>query len=92
MFTYKCEFLNWVKNLASIGYSGGGDFFFNHPLSRRSNVNDIACLNQPITPWSNVVFNSENGLYIMLMRLQKQKIYFIVSCTPSVNQLINDIR
>ncbi len=40
----------------SIGYSAGPDFFMNHVLSRQSNVNDIACLNQPNSPWSNVVY------------------------------------
>ena len=64
VFTYKCGSLNWVNHRASIGYSAGEDYFFNHPLSRKSNVNDIACINQPFTHWSNVVFNSGNGEHI----------------------------
>ena len=67
IYTYKCGMLNWVKNRASIGYSAGKDSFFNHPLSKRLNINDIACLNKQITPWSNVAFNSEKGKYIMIM-------------------------
>ena len=61
VFTYKCGLLNWIRNKASIGFSSGEDFFFNHPLSKLPNVNNIACLNQILTPWSNVVFNSKNG-------------------------------
>ena len=48
--------MNWSKRNAGIGYSAGDDFFMNHILSRQGNVNDIACLNQPNSPWSNVVY------------------------------------
>ena len=55
IFTYKCGDLNWVKHNATIGYSMDRNFFKNHPLSGGANVNDIACLNQPQSIWSNVV-------------------------------------
>ena len=55
--------LNWVEYGAAIGYSAG-DIYANHYLSRQSNVNDIACLNQPVSPWSNVVYRVNDGGYI----------------------------
>ena len=33
----------------------------NHIISKQSNVNDIACLNQPNSPWSNVVYKVNEG-------------------------------
>ena len=75
IFTYKCGLLNWVNYGAGIGYSAGEDFFFNHPLSKRINVNDIACLNQPVTPWSNIVFLSKNGRYIKTPKYPKNQAY-----------------
>ena len=68
IFTYKCGSLNWVNNRASIGYNAGMDFF-NHDLSRSIDVNDIACLNQPLTPWSNVILKFENGKYISIFSM-----------------------
>ena len=56
VFTYKCGELNWVRNRAGIGFSASSTLFANHPLSRQSNVNSIACLNSPSSPWSNVVY------------------------------------
>lgn len=62
VFTYKCGLLNWFEYGASIGYSAGEDFYTNHNLSRQANVNDIACLNEPSSPWSNVVYNVKEGI------------------------------
>ena len=56
VFTYQCGELNWVRNRASIGFSAGPNLFANHPLSRQPNVNDIACVNQTCSPWTNVVY------------------------------------
>ena len=66
IFTYKCGLLNWVGDYAAIGYSAGGDFYDSHYLSRQSNVNDIACLNQPSSPWSNVVYRVNEGDFIQM--------------------------
>lgn len=56
IFTYKCGDLNWTGPLyATIGYSIDGNLFNSHPLSGTAAVNDIACLNQPQSVWSNVV-------------------------------------
>jgi hypothetical protein len=58
VYTYRCGDLGWSGG-ATIGYNGGpvGNFYANHPLSRTSSVNSIACLNFDVTEWSNVVYN-----------------------------------
>ena len=67
VFTYQCGELNWIQGAryASIGFSAGYNLFANHPLSRQPNVNDIACINQTCSPWTNVVYriNGEPGEY-----------------------------
>jgi len=68
VFTYVCGLLNWIggPNAASIGFSASSTLFANHPLSRQSNVNDIACLNLQCSLWSNVVYqinNESEGMY-----------------------------
>ena len=60
IYIYNCGLLNKKFFSPSIGYSAGADFFYNHELSRLKNATDIACLNEPFTSWSNVVFNSES--------------------------------
>ena len=62
VFTYKCGELNWVRVAAGIGFSAGPSLYANHPLSRRSNVRRIACLNSPESPWSNVVYNLNESM------------------------------
>ena len=61
IFTYKCDFLRWTINNATIGYSVGQNNFANHPLSRTSRVTDIDCFNNPSSVWSNVVYNLTEG-------------------------------
>ena len=70
VFTYKCGELNWVQRAsASIGFSADYNLFENHPLSQQPNVNDIACVNQTCSPWTNVVYriNGKPGEYFCLM-------------------------
>ena len=55
IFTYRCGGLTYQGATAAIGFSFNDTFFANHPLSRQSNVNSIACVNSP-NP-SNVVYN-----------------------------------
>ena len=63
VFTYQCGKLNWVQgSTGSIGFSASSMLFANHPLSRQSNVNDIACLNQQCPPWTNVVYQISREL------------------------------
>ena len=57
IFTYLCGGLNWLRyNYASIGFSITQNFFANHELSLTPNVNDIACANDSVSGWSNVVY------------------------------------
>ena len=62
IFTYKCGSLNWNLYYAGIGYSAGTEFYKNHILSMKPNVNDIACLNEPHSEWSNVVYRVDGGM------------------------------
>ena len=63
VFTYKCGDLNWLSSpRASIGYSAASNVYANHPLSRTSNVNSIACVNSPSSPWSNIVYNLNESM------------------------------
>ena len=66
VFIYNCDLLHWLYHGASIGYDGGEDFYQNYVLSETdesnsSNINDIACLNDPNSPWSNVVYKLNEG-------------------------------
>ena len=64
VFTYECGKLNWMHYSATIGFSASDDFFAEHPLSRNSSVNDIACINEDSMPpsnWSNVAYEITNG-------------------------------
>ena len=62
VFTYKCGELNWSYLRASIGFSASSSVFANHHLSRLLNVNDIACLESPSPPWSNVVYQIDEQI------------------------------
>ena len=64
IFTYKCGSLNRNDHYAGIGYSAGTEFYKNHILSMKPNVNDIACLNEPRSEWSNVVYRVDGGMRI----------------------------
>ena len=66
IFTYQCGGLNWLHhNYASIGSSITQNFFANHELSLTPNVNDIACANDSVSIWSNVVYQvSEQCNYV----------------------------
>ena len=81
VFTYQCGELNWVRNRASIGFSAGRDFA-NHPLSRQPNVNDIACVNQACSPWTNVVYR------ISSISCEKLYCMFVVFTAVYISSLI----
>ena len=55
MFSYQCGGMTWNGN-ATIGFNAGGTWFENHPLSRTSNANSVACLNNSRTVWTNLVY------------------------------------
>ena len=55
VFTYYCGDLSY-SNGASIGFTTTDGFFANHPASIRGKAEQVACLNEPITPWVNVIY------------------------------------
>ena len=55
VFTYYCGDLGF-SNGATIGFSSGDGLFANHPATLRGSAQSIACLNQPTSPWINVVY------------------------------------
>ena len=57
---YHCGMLGWAgfpPIYAVVGYTAGGAFYENHPDSGTSDIINIACLNEPSTPWVNFVYN-----------------------------------
>ena len=52
--------MQW-SDFASIGFYANDTFFINHPLSRSSDANEIACLNAPGTMGSNVIYTLGPG-------------------------------
>ena len=59
IYTYECGKLNWADRFAGIGFSASSNFFAEHPLSRNSGVNEIACINKdsiPSSNWNNIVY------------------------------------
>ena len=69
IFTYLCGSLNWIKSGAGagavVGYSLNGSFFQEHPSSRESHVNNLDCLNQPLSNWTNLVYIINSSEYIV---------------------------
>ena len=55
VFFYRCGFMEWPGG-ATIGFFANGSNFENHPLTGKDNANDVACLNEPTTEWSNIVY------------------------------------
>ena len=60
IYTYECGKLNWIKRSAGIGFSAG-TIFAEHPLSRNSSVNEIACINENSSNWSNILYEINNN-------------------------------
>ena len=50
-----------MRNSAGIGFSASLSFYAAHPLSRKPNVTQIACVNSPSSKWSNVVYQINNN-------------------------------
>ena len=55
VFTYYCGDLEY-SNGATIGFSSRDGLFANHPATLRGSAQSIACLNKPVTPWVNIVY------------------------------------
>ena len=63
VFTYFCTQLEHSDG-ATVGFSSGDGLFANHPASLRGLARSIACLNQPVSPWVNVVYElTSPGVY-----------------------------
>ena len=62
IYTYKCGELNWANDTYTNDYAFIGFTFIppvlqaEHPLSRKPNVTDIACINNDSSVWSNVLY------------------------------------
>ena len=56
IFTYRCGSLNLNSYSPSTGYTFNSTLFKNHYLSIARAAHTIACLNQPASVWSNVVY------------------------------------
>ena len=87
VFTYNCDQLNWVGGpgaYASVGFSVQGTTdkfdrnFENHGLSRRPQVNMIACTNVRYNrPWTNVIYKI--GVAVNAEQLERSKCLATVS-------------
>lgn len=55
MFTYDCNLLGW-DNGVTIGFTAGGEVFDNFDPSSQ----EVACLNQPVSNYSNVIYLLSN--------------------------------
>ena len=59
-----CGELNWLsQHPATIGFSADKHFYSNHILSKSKTVNDIACLHQQESIWSNLVYKLSISKY-----------------------------
>ena len=67
VFTYYCGDLSY-SNGATIGFTTTDGLFANHPATIRGRAEYVACLNYPVSPWVNVIYEITNPrmLYIMV--------------------------
>ena len=62
VFTYYCGDLRYSRGVlnyfhgASIGFAAPGGLFANHPAALNDSAQSISCLNEPASPWVNVVY------------------------------------
>lgn len=61
VLTFKCGDLNWVARVASIGFTADQNPHANYNFSRTAAVNNVSCLNLPLSNWSNVVYQISLG-------------------------------
>ena len=65
VFTYKCGQLEWSGG-ATIGFNAAGNFYQNHHLSG-TYAKNIACLNTPVTSWTNIIYQLSKCLRNLYM-------------------------
>ena len=57
VFIYRCGDLNFPINIAAIGFVSEDGPYANHEAMFRQNISALACLNLPLSPWMNVVYD-----------------------------------
>ena len=63
VFTYYCGDMSY-SNGATIGFMTRDGLFANHPAGTRTHAEYIDCLNDPISPWVNIVYQiSQRGKF-----------------------------
>ena len=72
VFTYYCGDLGF-SNDATVGFSTGDGVYANHEATLNNSAESIACLNVPISPWVNVVYE--------ISKLGKHNQLFLKVCT-----------
>ena len=60
IFTYQCGLMDWSR-FPTIGFNAAGVNFENHPNTGSIFARGIACLNQPISIWYNVMYRVTNS-------------------------------
>ena len=55
VFIYKCGHLRFSDD-ATIGFVTGNGLYVNHMASLNRSATTVACLNEPVTPWVNLVY------------------------------------
>ena len=63
LFIYECGHIQWGAETANgsifarVGVSVGGSIIASHPLSGSNSVDTIDCLNDPTSPWVNLIYD-----------------------------------
>ena len=56
VFIYHCGDLTYSTSNTAIGFDTADGHFANHPATIRGNAHHISCLNNPVSPWVNVIY------------------------------------
>ena len=78
IYTHHCDLLEWggFGNNAVVGYSLRGTYYMNHPLSGLDDIDNIGCLNQSSTDWTNLVYRISVSVDdLQLQRAECMKLY-----------------
>ena len=83
VFIYYCGDLNFIRNDVTIGFVTGDGLYDVHEATLRSNAVAIACLNEPNSPWVNVVYevaasNSGNAC------MHGHQMWIIIVCVKNI--------
>ena len=70
VFTYYCGDLDF-SNGANIGFVTTDGLFANHKATLRGEPMYVACLNYPVSPWVNVVYEITGNVLVLIYREAK---------------------